>query len=136
MVLINMHAMGRFCCVSKKRTKDMDDHENHYYYLDVGKETSVDNIKHAYASLKAVHESLNSRVLKLEDEKSTLIAKVHILEMQKQQWEAEKVKQQMMIQQALTRQNSTSNKYLQENAALRVEIRTLREKCNKFNKGK
>lgn len=49
-----------------------------------------------------------------------------LLEMEKKQWETEKLIQQAIIQQALNKSNATSNEYLEENNKLKAELEKIR----------
>ena len=95
-------------------------------------ESDAERIRYAYTCLKRHHDIANDRILTLEEEKNAMMARLHVLEMQRQQWETEKVKQQLMIHQTLTSSNATSNKYLEENQELRQEIQKLREEIEKL----
>lgn len=98
--------------------------------VDVGAETNVDRLRYAFTCLRTLHESANKRIIELELERGKLVEEKQLLEMQKLQWDAEKVKQQAIIHQTLSGANAQNNKYLEENEKLRVEIRSLREKMN------
>lgn len=77
-----------------------------------------DKFEKLYESLKTAYNQASFELLDLQK-------RVLILESEKRQWEAEKIVQSTIIHTAVTKANSTSNGYLEENKRLREEIKRL-----------
>lgn len=92
------------------------------------KQLDLEKLRYAYSCLKSLHETTNNRILVLEGQKNSLIEEKHLLEMQKVQWESEKIKQQLMIHQTISSLNKKSNEYLEENQQLQQEIKELKNR--------
>ena len=72
-------------------------------------------------------EVMGGAVQDLESRLRFSESKNKVLEAEKAQWEAEKVKQQTIIAQALGASNATSNGYLEENQELKRKVVELEE---------
>lgn len=79
-----------------------------------------DYYRRLYESLKMAHQRLEMEILERN-------SKIVLLEAEKKQWVIEKLVQQGIIQDALNKANALSNKYLEENAQLREEVKRLRD---------
>lgn len=84
---------------------------------------------------KKRYDSFMQAHVKAMDEVTRLQRQVDMLKQEKLSWDADKVKQQLMIQQTLQGSNATSNAYLEENQELRAEIKKLREEVAELRKG-
>jgi hypothetical protein len=70
--------------------------------------------------------SLQEHCQKLEVINADLQDRIVLMEMQKKQWEAEKVKQQQIFQLMLDNKNKEHNEILEENERLRGQLRKLK----------
>jgi hypothetical protein len=72
------------------------------------------------------YEAMEASCNRLQREIGELRAFQAIMEAEKRQWVAEKMSMQAIVQQALNSSNATSNAVLEENRALKAEIKRLR----------
>lgn len=77
--------------------------------------------------LKKRCESLSEGITYLEKKLVVAEQVIAVLEAEKKQWQAEKVMQQQIIQQAINQVNATSNGYLEENRRLKEELKRYRD---------
>jgi len=75
---------------------------------------------------------MSDAISRLDTENNLLKSQIQVLEAQKVQWEAEKIKQQMIIQQSLFASNNTNEQYLQENQSLRSELIKVKERLKEL----
>jgi regulator of replication initiation timing len=75
---------------------------------------------------RKLYESLKEANTQLQMEVSGLKALHGILEAEKRQWQAEKIRQKEIIQSTLNEMNSQLSVYLEENKRLKSEIKQLR----------
>jgi phage shock protein A len=72
-----------------------------------------------------LYESLKDANRRLQNEVMDLQIKLMKYEAEKRQWQAEKMVQNTVVQNALNNSNAMSNSYLEENRKLREEIKRL-----------
>jgi uncharacterized phage infection (PIP) family protein YhgE len=74
---------------------------------------------------RRLYESTKAAAAQLELQVAGLKALNKVLEAEKRQWQADKIRQQEIIREVINEANSRSNQYLEENRQLKEELRKL-----------